>query len=240
MVSRRSTGPLRKILPAVAVGLVALVGAGCSSGQVTQTDNMEPAVNGNKANVGEIALRDVLIAYPAQESYESGGAAPLTLTIVNTGGTNDELTSVSSPAAGSVELTGDKTLPARAALQVIVPEEPAESSSAEPTESSETSQSSESSQPSETPSSAPGSEESAPESAPESAATTTPEVTTSEQAPDVVGTLSIVLRDLTADLPMGKNVPITFIFAESGQVTVNVPIATPETARPEPAEGGEE
>lgn len=231
MVSRRSIGPLRKILPAIAVGLVALGVAGCGSGQVTQTDNMEPAVNGNKGNLGELALRDVAIAYPENGSYDQGDDAPLLLTIINTGGTDDELTAVSTPAAGTVEVTGDKTLPARTAIEAVMPDESAASSSVEPTESSAPSSSESSAE-----TSAPGSSESESPSGSESAgspASSTPESTESAEAPDVVGTVYIQLRDLTIGLPMGKNVPITFIFANAGQITISVPIDTPDTPREE-------
>lgn len=233
MVSRRSIGPLRKILPAIAVGLVALGVAGCGSGQVTQTDSMEPAVNGNKGDVGALALRNVAIAYPESGAYDKGGEAPLLLTIVNTGGTDDELTAVSTPAAGTVEITGDKTLPARSALQAVVPDESAASSSVEPTESAPSSSES-SGASSET--SAPGSSESAESSASESPSGTEssePESTESAEAPDVVGMVYIQLRDLTTDLPMGKNVPITFVFANAGQITISVPIDNPGDAREE-------
>ncbi|HEV7649132.1 MAG TPA: hypothetical protein VGP26_13310 [Actinophytocola sp.] len=216
-MSRRSTGPLRKILPAVAVGLVALGVAGCSSGQVTQTDTIEPAVNGNQGNVGSIALRDVEIAYPESGSYDADGEAPLTLAIVNVGGTDDELTSVTSPAAKKVELIGRGDLPARSGLTVVVPESTGSSSSAEPTESSESPSS---------PSS--GSGIASGEPAP------TPSETPTEVAPEDVGTISIVLTGLTKDLPIGRNVPITFVFAEAGQITINVPIDSPESGRAEP------
>ena len=89
-MSRRFTGPLRTILPALTTGLVAGVVAlgiaGCGSGQVTQTDSVQPAVNGNQGNVGDVALRDVLVAYPESGAYRAGEDAPLTLTIVNAGG----------------------------------------------------------------------------------------------------------------------------------------------------------
>ena len=237
MVSRRSTGPLRTLLPAVAVGLAALVVAGCSAGQVTQTDQMKPAVNGNKGDLGDVALRDVLVAYPESGSYDAGDDAPLTLTIVNVGGTDDELTAVSSPAAKEVELLGDVSLPGRAALQVVVPDESTPSSASSAT-SPETTESSlpdssitEPSPPGET-----GTETS--ESASET--TSTPEVTGTEIAPQEVGTLSIVLTDLTADLPIGRNVPVTFVFAEAGEITLNLPIGAPATARPEATGSHEE
>lgn len=231
MVSRRSTGPLRKILPAVAVGLAALGLVGCSAGQVTQTDNVLPAVDGNLGNAGDNALRNVLIAAPESGSYRAGEDAPLTLMIVNRGAADDELTSVSSPAAAKVELRGDTSLPARAALRVVVPDEstPSTASSASTPESTEPSlpdtSITEPSAPAAT--GTPGaSESSSPESSSE------PQVTGSaELPPDAVGTLSIVLTGLTADLVSGRNVPVTFVFAEGGSVTINVPIEAPEEPR---------
>ena len=227
MVSRRSTGPLRKILPAVTVGLVALGIAGCSSGQVTQTDQIEPAVNGNQGNVGSIALRDVVVAYPESGRYPAGGEAPLTLAIVNIGGADDELTSVTSPAAAKVELLGRGALPARSGLTVVVPESSPTSSSAETTDSSQPPSSGSpiaSGEPS------PGIASGEPSPGGE------PSVTPTDVAPEDVGTMSIVLTGLTKDLPTGRNVPITFVFAEAGQITLTVPIDSPETGRAEPQE----
>jgi copper(I)-binding protein len=232
MVSRRSTGPLRKILPAVAVGLVALGVAGCSSGQVTQTDTIEPAVNGNQGNVGNIALRDVVLAYPESGSYDAGGDAPLTLAIVNIGGTDDELTSVSSPAAAKVELIGRASLPGRSGLQVVVPESSGSSSSVEPTESSAPG----SSQPSGIASGEPAPTGGSGIASGEPAPTAEPSVTPTDVAPEDVGTMSIVLTGLTKDLPIGRNVPITFVFADAGQITITVPIDSPESGRAEPQE----
>lgn len=236
MVSRRSTGPLRTILPALTTGLVAGVVAlgiaGCSSGQVTQTDSVEPAVNGNQGNAGDVALRDVLVAYPESGSYREGEDAPLTLTIVNTGGADDELTSVSSPAAADVELIGRGAVPARSGLQVTMPEESPETEASEPPTTSAPSATqsepsgTESAEPSEPPSESPSS--GASESGPESPSMTPSET---ETAPEDVGTMSIVLTGLTKDLPIGKNVPVTFVFAKGGEITIHVPIASPDEPR---------
>lgn len=239
MVSRST----RKIVPAVAAGLAALL-VGCSAGQVTQTDSIEPAVNGNRGDVGAIALRDVMIAYPESGEYNADDDAPLVLTIVNTGDTDDELVSVSSPAAADVELSGNTSLPARTSLRVVVPDESAQaSSSAQTTESpvSETSIPEESitepSAPAET-----GDESAAPppqsdepptlSDTPDSEVTETPSTSPLEE----VGTMSIVLLRLVQDLPIGRNVPVTFVFAEAGQVTIDLPIASPATARQDPPE----
>jgi copper(I)-binding protein len=243
MVSR-STGPLRTILPAVAIGLAALL-VGCSAGQVTQTDSIEPAVNGNRADLGPIALRDVMIAYPESGRYADGDQAPLVLTIVNTGDSDDELVDVSSPVAEDVQLVGNTSLPANTALQIVVPEEPIETSSSAPPSTTGTSTPgseapTDTSVPEEsiTEPSAPadtGTGESESETAPsepsDSEVTETPSsVPSSELPPDVVGMMSVVLI-LNQDLPVGRNFPVTFVFANAGQVTIQLPIASPATAR---------
>lgn len=245
MVSRETTRPLRKLVPAVAIGVSALLGVvGCSAGQVAQTADMEPAVNGNMAQVGNLMLRDVMVAFPENgEPYRTGEDAPLLLTIVNVGGEDDTLTGVTSEA-GEVEIIGNAKIPGRTALQVVLPgDNPASSSEpAEPSsESSEpSSESSESSAPETTGEST---EESAPstsetETTGESTETSTsaPSVTatsTETDAPDVVGTISLVITGLTGDLPYGKQVEVTFTFANTGEVKVTLPVGAPATARPD-------
>jgi copper(I)-binding protein len=223
MVSRETTRPLRKLVPAVAIGVSALLGiVGCSAGQVAQTAGMEPAVNGNMAQVGKLLLRDVMVAYPENgEAYKVGEDAPLLLTIANTGTEDDELVGVTSPA-GKVEITGNPKIPSQHALQVVLP--------AESTESSEPS-SSESSEPETTgsePSGAPGTETSGSESP-----SVTETTTTEESAPDVVGTISLVITGLTGDLAFGKTVPVTFEFRNAGKVEVSLPVGSPATPRAE-------
>jgi copper(I)-binding protein len=231
MVSRQTTRPLRKLVPAVALGVSALLGiVGCSAGQVAQTAEMEPAVNGNTGQVGTIALRNVQVAYPENgEAYKAGEDAPLLLSIVNTGGEDDELVGVTSPA-GEVELIGNASIPAGTALHVVLPEGGESSSSSATTTTTETSGSSETSG-----SEAPGTGTSEPAGSSSTSVTSTD----SQDIAPVVGTMSLVITGLTADLPYGKNVPVTFEFANAGKVTIQLPIAAPATPRPE-AEGVEE
>ncbi|MCT2582578.1 hypothetical protein [Actinophytocola gossypii] len=241
----RTTGPLRTILPAVAVGLAALL-AGCGAGQVTQTDSMEPAVNGNRGDVGEIALRDVQLAHPDSDGYTEGEQAPLTLTIVNSGGEDDELVAVSSPAARDVALEGDTTLPGHNALRVVVPEEPVGETSAPSTTTGTSSPGGSSEPDSDTsvtnpsPPAETGDESAEPPPGSEAPPTLTDSPSDSEATetptnlPDEVGVLSIVLLDLVQDLPAGKNVPVTFVFANAGEITIQLPIAPPATARHDP------
>lgn len=233
----RSTGPLRKIVPALAVGLSAVL-VGCSSGQVTQTDSIEPAVNGNRGNVGNIALRDVMIAFPEFGDYSAGDDAPLVLTIVNTGKTEDELVSVTSPASPDVQVLGDTALPGGMSLQVVVPDDSAladTTSAPETTESADAPESTEDADPS-----APGGVTgTATEPSGPSGTETVEESVDTEPSTELdFGTIGIVLTDLVADLENGRNVPVTFVFAKAGTITVNLPIASPTTPRPDPEEDG--
>ena len=229
MVSRQTTRPLRKLVPAVAIGVSALLGiVGCSAGQVAQTAEMEPAVNGNSGQVGTLALRDVQVAFPeGGEPYQAGEDAPLLLSVVNTGGQDDELVAVTSPA-GEVELIGNPSIPAGTSLQVVLPE-----GSGSPFSSSTTTTTTESSETSESVSTdVPGS--SAPDtetSEPSGSSTSVTSTDSQDVAP--VGTMSLVITGLTAELPFGKNVPVTFEFANAGKITILLPIGAPATPRPE-------
>lgn len=98
---------------ALAAG-AALALSGCSAGQISQTADQDAAINGNTADIGTIALRNVHIVYPGDESPQNntkGGQAALALSIVNTDETvTDELTSVTTDL-GTVKITpaeGDK------------------------------------------------------------------------------------------------------------------------------------
>jgi copper(I)-binding protein len=234
MVSRQTTRPLRKLVPAVAFGVSALLGiVGCSAGQVAQTAEMEPAVNGNTGQVGTIALRDVQVAFPESgEPYKEGEDAPLLLSIVNTGGEDDELVGVTTPA-GQVELIGNPAIPAGTSLQIVLPDE--NTSASATTTSTSTSETSETSEaPESEGSEAPGTETSETSGSSETSATTTGSPADTEAvAPPVVGTMSLVITGLTADLPFGKNVPVTFEFANAGTITIQLPIGAPSTPRPE-------
>lgn len=238
MVSR-TTGSLRKFVPAVAAGLVAVL-VGCGAGQVTQTDSIEPAVNGNRGDVGPIALRNVMIAYPDGGDYREGDDAPLVLTIVNTGDVPDELVAVTSPAAtGEAELVGNPSLPPGVALHVVLPEEGAESSAATTTGTSIPEESiTEPSAPAAT-----GTASSGPESSQEQASSAAPDPSVTQtptaSQPDAVGTISVVLKGLVMDWPAGRNFPVTFVFAEAGEITIQLPIASPATPRADPTKDEE-
>ncbi|MGH3935376.1 MAG: copper chaperone PCu(A)C [Pseudonocardiaceae bacterium] len=109
---------MRRSCPAAAllttVCAIALALAGCSAGQITQTDSQMAAVDGASGDVGgTIALRDVLIPAPSNSdgSYPARSSVPVLLTIINQGASADELISVTSPAADRVLVLGTRTIP---------------------------------------------------------------------------------------------------------------------------------
>jgi hypothetical protein len=85
--------------------------AACGAGQISQTADQVPAVNGNEGHAHNILLRDVRLDFPAapgaDQSYtnKKGGKAVLLFTAVNNDpDTPDTLTSITTDA-GSVRIT---------------------------------------------------------------------------------------------------------------------------------------
>ncbi|HEX3590419.1 MAG TPA: hypothetical protein VHV74_12380 [Pseudonocardiaceae bacterium] len=230
--AEHSTTTRRRVLSGVVpsvlgVGLAAVLMAGCSAGQITQTATQEPVVNGASGMAGPIAIRDAQLAFPsnAQGTYQPGSTARLIVTIVNTGIADDTLTKITSPAATSVRIdgsdTGTKLLPGgfSVASGQDSDDESAgaagSGSAAAPTTT----------QPSVAPSSgAPSSGAPAggavPPPAPTSSAPSQPQTVTI----DLVGIRSVNGAPLRA----GLTIPLTFYFQRSGQVTLpQVPIGAP-------------
>jgi copper(I)-binding protein len=77
----------------------------CSAGQVTQTGTQERDKVGAMAEVGDITLRQVNLAFPRSASYEAGDDAELTMAVVNTGDEADTLISVEGEGFGDAEIS---------------------------------------------------------------------------------------------------------------------------------------
>jgi copper(I)-binding protein len=99
------TRALRAALVGVALFSPVALSA-CSAGQVTQTATQERDKVGAMAQVGEITLRQVEIAYPQGGIYDAGDDAEVTMAIVNTGEAADTLVSVEGEGFSSAEITG--------------------------------------------------------------------------------------------------------------------------------------
>ncbi len=103
----------------------AAVVAGCGTGQISQTADQAPAVNGASATVGDLALRDVRIqAAQTGDALEAGQTVDLVFVASNQStDTGDELTAVTS-SVGKVSVTGGKSVPAGGVLVVSAPAGP--------------------------------------------------------------------------------------------------------------------
>lgn len=108
-------------LAAASAGLVAcgLILTGCGAGQISQTAGQEAAVNGNSANVKNIALRNVHIqAEQSGDFLQPGKTVPLLFVAANTSSdVDDKLVGITSDV-GTVALTGDGSIPAGRSLVV--------------------------------------------------------------------------------------------------------------------------
>lgn len=96
---------------------------GCSAGQVSQSANQEPAVNGTVDTVGDIALRNVFLRAPQTTDYvQPGTDVELIFAAANySADVDDTLVSITSDV-GTVTLTGDAEIPASGLLLVGDPD----------------------------------------------------------------------------------------------------------------------
>jgi copper(I)-binding protein len=81
----------------------------CSAGQVTQTATQNRDKAGPAAQVENITLRSVLIAYPSSGTYDQGDDAELQAAIINTSDEADTLVTIESDAFEGVRAIGGDT-----------------------------------------------------------------------------------------------------------------------------------
>jgi len=201
----------------------------CASGQVAQTAQMSPTVDGQMAQVGSLAIRNVALDYPAGGVYERGSDARLRMVVVNGGVAPDSLVSVSSPVAtdvtisagGSAEVTGSAT------------PEPTGSASES---ASPTATPSDTASGTATPSASPGGSASpSPTSSP--TPSPTPENAQIQIPPNSYVSFRedgprIMLTGLTRQLRPGQNLVVTLTFQRAGSVTMTIAVGTPEAQLP--------
>jgi copper(I)-binding protein len=212
------------------IGIALLLGmlGGCAAGQTTQTASQGAAVNGANGQAGPIAVRDAMFVYPpdGEHYYPAGSAVVLTLTIANSGSTEERLVKVESPA-GPVEVNGSTTIPGRSAVHAIATEvtEVTETSTSAPTSTGPTVPTMPATMTTQPPTSGP-----ATTSGPAVTTSGGPaSTTTSELEP---GELTIVLKT-TEDIRPGRTVRVVLLFEHAGEIELQVPIAAPDEPRGE-------
>lgn len=110
---------------AALIGFAAVVAilSGCGAGQVSQMAVQEPAINGNKVTIKNVALRNIHIrAAQTGDFLQPGRTVDLVLVATNQSpDTPDRLVSITSDV-GSVALSGDGRLPAGGMLLIGTPD----------------------------------------------------------------------------------------------------------------------
>ncbi|MGL4306753.1 MAG: hypothetical protein ACRCSF_11425 [Mycobacteriaceae bacterium] len=101
---------------------VALTISACGAGQISQTATQAAAVNGNSANLGSLAIRNVHILAPESATDNKvGGTARLALVIANSSTTSDDKLIQVSSSMGTPSISGSTTIPASDSLVVGTP-----------------------------------------------------------------------------------------------------------------------
>jgi copper(I)-binding protein len=226
--SRRSAGRCRAVVAAlIAAGGTLL--AGCQTGQQAETAEQRPTIDGTFAQVGSLALRDVRIEYPERGSWAQGSDARLQLIVVNQGREADQLVEVRTDVADGVTFSTEGSGGAAGEDGASPSAEPSETGA--PTAATLTATSPSTPTPTASPS---GTASASPdESTPTPTPTPTEEAETSIPIPPVAAVSlrddgpEILLTGLTRVLRPAQVVPVTFVFAEAGEVTVQVAVATP-------------
>ncbi|ORB72477.1 hypothetical protein [Mycobacterium scrofulaceum] len=103
--------------------VVAILLSGCGAGQVSQMAVQEPAINGNKVTIKNVALRNIHIrAAQTGDFVQPGRTVDLVLVATNQSpDMPDRLVSITSDV-GSVAVSGDGRLPAGGMLLIGTPE----------------------------------------------------------------------------------------------------------------------
>ncbi|WP_024800894.1 hypothetical protein [Nocardia sp. BMG51109] len=220
------------VVVALAAG-AALALSGCSAGQMSQTASQVAAVNGNSADVGRVALRDVRILLPQSEQYTNakGGKAVLAFSAVNDAAEPDRLASITSDL-GTVKITpANPELKFQQTLVAAGPQAGAAAHEAAPTGSAAPSSSSAPTSSAESTSSA------APTGSAHAESTGSAHAEglgVAEHPAEPASPVLVEIDGLTKDVAPGLTYQVTFNFKESGTVSVHVPVdAGPDTARKE-------
>jgi copper(I)-binding protein len=244
------SGAIRRFTTAAAtVAVGALLVAGCAAGQDTQTINQRPPIDGASADAGAVSIRTAAVVDDQGGSYTKGGNAQLRMVIINNGAQQLELQSVSSPLAGSAQLSdtgsGDtesaspgasSTAQSSSAQSTSAQSSSAQSSSAgsSATASSTASTSGTASgSPSASATTSASSSDTASASASSSAPASTPiSIPPGESVQVGFGTdgPSITLTGLTTDLYPAQAVPVTLTFADGSTVSMTIPVQLPSSA----------
>jgi copper(I)-binding protein len=233
-VSRILRARSTRAVVGVGAALGALALAGCGAGQISQTSNQESGSDGVNAGISTpVVVRNAVIAYGGTATdgtvYPVGGSAPLQMYIVNQGNEIDRLVSASSPAAASVQVSGETEVPGGQVLIV----EGAPQAETGPATSTSTAQRPRRMTPLPPPPPPP------PPPPATATPTATPRPTSTPGAIGMPGTdrvAQVTLVGLREDIRAGLTYPIVLVFERAGELRFDVPVGDPTEPREAAAE----
>ncbi|MGR6322524.1 hypothetical protein Q2K19_12975 [Micromonospora soli] len=206
--------------------------SGCGAGQVAETANKIPSVQGVNVQTPDnlFKVRGLYVQYPGAEGYQSGADAPLNVVIYNDSPSPVTVT-VTTDSARDIQLTGAAQSGGPSAAPTGSPTEPA-SKSPSPTQSNLAE---------------------SPSASPSGSASASPSASPSESAPagkparldipangyvqlNSTGGQFLQLVGLNDKLLSGQQVNLTFDFGDGHTIKTAAPIGVPLTpaARPSP------
>ncbi|SBT48855.1 hypothetical protein [Micromonospora auratinigra] len=220
---------------ATAAGLLL---SGCGAGQVAETSNKIPSVQGVNVQTSDnlYKVRGLYVQYPGEKGYQAGGNAPLNVVLYNDSKSPVTVT-VTTDSAREILLTGSAPSGGSSVAPTGSPTEPA-SASPSPTETNDTSSPS----PSESGSASASPSESASPSA--SASASAPAGQPARFEVPALGyvqlnsnnTQFLQLVGLNDKLLPGQQVNLTFDFGGGKVVKTGAPIGVPLTPAPAPSQ----
>ncbi|HEY5114754.1 MAG TPA: hypothetical protein VIJ00_04430 [Nakamurella sp.] len=111
-MSRTARLPRRVLFPAALVFAAAcLTLSGCAAGKISQTADQVAAIDGANGSIGDITVLNARLAPTEGQGFDQGANGRLLLWVSNGGLSADKLSQVSTPAAASVRIVGDASIP---------------------------------------------------------------------------------------------------------------------------------
>jgi hypothetical protein len=216
---------VNRALRAATVGVLLLspvVLSACSAGQTPQTALEQRDKTGVRAQVGDLAIREVMLAYPDGGSYASGSDAELQIAIANDGGQDDTLTGISGEGFSGAVFTD-----AASAAALTAPKTSAAAPTPAPTSATSSAAATGASATAGPTTSAASSSPAAPTTSAGPAAPTELAIPAGQTVFVGTGADHITLTGLQSPLTTGQYVTLTLHFQKAGDVTLKATVANP-------------
>lgn len=220
---------MNRALRAATVGVLLLTPVAltaCGVGQVNQTATQIRDKTGPSAQIGDLSLREVLIAYPSGGQYRSGDSAELTMSIANSGPDDDALVGISGDGIDGVQVISPASSSASGSASGSAPASSSGGAASQTAGSSVGGASS-------NPTAASGSSSASATASGSSSSGTSLNIPVPSHSSVFIGETdapSLLLTGLSASLRPAQSLRLTFTFQRAGQVSLDVTVSGPQEA----------